>query len=153
MELPITSKLNQHRIPFRLIALRQAAMSVDDVALYAVDPVPMEEICKTVIVKGRKTGKSYGILLCGRDKIAFGKLKKILGEEAMMGSPEDVKIAAGVDPGAVCPFLLSVPLFMDQKIVPMKRINCGSGDYLHGLEFDPADLVRAVECTVVDVAK
>lgn len=153
MELAIEKKLKEKDIPFRLIKLNQAAISVEDVVTFSNGEVALNEICKTVIVKGRKTGKRYGVLMQGIDKISFSKLKKTLGEEMTMGDVTDVKEVAGVEPGAVCPFLLIVPLLVDIKIEGMKRMNCGSGEHLFGLEFNRNDLKKGVEYIVGDFAK
>lgn len=153
MELLITKKLTEKNIPFRLIPLDQPAMSVADVVTFSHGQVAFEEICKTIIVKGRKSSKRYGILLYGQDKVNFTKVKKVIGEEATMADATDVKEVAGVEPGAVCPFLLTVPLFVDQKVEKMTRVNCGSGDHLFGIEFDMRDLKRGVQYTVEDFVK
>ena len=153
MELLIEKKLKESNISFRLITLKQAAISVNDVVAFSDGAVPFSEICKTVIVKGRKTGKLYGVFMLGTDKIDFSKLKKNLGEEMTMGDVVNVKEAAGVEPGAVCPFLLTVPLLVDIKVEGMERVNCGSGEHLFGLEFNQKDLKKVVEYTVGDFAK
>lgn len=122
-------------------------------ALFSNGAVILNEICKTVIVKGKKSRNLYGVLLQGMDKINFSKLKAVLGEEMTMGDFSDVKNVAGVEPGAVCPFLLTVPLLVDTKVEAMGRINCGSGDHLLSLEFDRKDLKEVVEYTVGDFVK
>ena len=153
MELIVEKKLKEKNIPFRLIALSRAAISVEDVVAFSNGAVILSEICKTVIVKGKKSGNLYGVLLQGMDKINFSKLKEVLGEEMTMGDFSDVKNVAGVEPGAVCPFLLTVPLLVDTKVEAMGRMNCGSGDHLFGLEFDRKDLKKVVEYTVGDFVK
>lgn len=153
MPLLIETTLKEKNIPYRLIAMTHAAISVADLVNMSKGDVPVNEICKTVIVKGKKMGKLYGVLVQGMDKIGFPKLKKVLGEEMTMGDFADVKAAAGVEPGAVCPFLLSVPLLVDLKVEGMERMNCGSGDHLFGLEFNQKDLKKVVEYTVGDFAK
>lgn len=153
MELPIEKKLKEKDIPFRLIALSRAAISVEDVISISNGEIVLNEICKTVIVKGKKSGNLYGVLMLGMDKISFPKLKAVLGEEMTMGDFLDVKQVAGVEPGAVCPFMLTAPLLVDVNVEGIGRMNCGSGDHLFGLEFNQDDLKKAVEYTIGDFVK
>jgi len=153
MGLKVEELLSEKGIPYRLIKLIQKAYTVSDVVRYSEGDVNPEEICKTIIIKGKKSGKKIGILLRGVDKIDFTKAKKLFGEEITVASPEEVQEVAGVDPGAVCPFLLTVPLFVDGAVLKLPEINCGSGDHLYGLEFETKDLVNALSYEVESFAK
>lgn len=145
--------LEKKGILFRLISLEQRAYTVADVVRYSKGDIVPEEICKTILLYGTKTKNKLGILLRGNDKIDFAKIKKVCGEEMRIAHEEEVRHAAGVDPGAVCPFLLRVPLYVDTHVLLLNKINCGSGDHLFGLEFKTEDLKKGVEYTEVDIAK
>ncbi len=145
MTLKVEDVLRGKGIDFRLIKLSQVAFTVDDVAKYSQGDINIEETCKTIVLSGKKTKQKIAVLLRGRDKVNFSAAKKLIGEEMNIANAEEVKEVAGVDPGAVCPFMLSVPLFVDKHVLALKKINCGSGDHLHGLEFETADLARAVQ--------
>jgi prolyl-tRNA editing enzyme YbaK/EbsC (Cys-tRNA(Pro) deacylase) len=112
-----------------------------------------EEICKTIIMRGRKSDKIAAVLLKGGDMINFSEAKKLFGEEMALATREQVKEAAGVEPGAVCPFLLTVSLLVDVKVMDLKRMNCGSGDHLYGLEIGTKDFAKVVEHKIVALAK
>jgi prolyl-tRNA editing enzyme YbaK/EbsC (Cys-tRNA(Pro) deacylase) len=64
-----------------------------------------------------------------------------------------MRYVTGVEPGAVCPILLRVPLLVDRRALTKEMINFGSGHHLYGLEIDPRDLERLVEYRLVDIAK
>jgi prolyl-tRNA editing enzyme YbaK/EbsC (Cys-tRNA(Pro) deacylase) len=153
MELQVETILKERGIGYRLIKLSQNAYTVDDVVKYSGGSVRPEEICKTIILRGKKSGKMAAILLRGKDKISFPKVKKILGEEIGVADGEQVKEAAGVEPGAVCPFLVNVRLLVDAGVMDSERINCGSGHHLYGLEFKAEDLAKAVDCEFVSLVK
>ena len=70
-----------------------------------------------------------------------------------MASPDEVRKVAGVDPGAVCPLTLSIPLTIDTRVIKLLRVNFGSGHHLHGIEMRTADLLRAVLHTIADIAQ
>ena len=65
----------------------------------------------------------------------------------------EVKEAVGVEPGAVCPILLDIGLFVDRKVMELERINFGSGNHMYGMEIRAGDLERVAKFRVVDVAK
>jgi len=91
--------------------------------------------------------------LRGGNKINFSAVKKNFEEEITIASEKDVEEAGGVEPGAVCPFLLKIPLFVDRRVLDLEKINCGSGNHLYGLEFRSKDLNRVVEYKTVDWIK
>lgn len=153
MELPVEKILKEKGVKYRLIPLSESAYTVEDVLSYSDGNVNPDQICKTIILRGKKTGKKVAILLRGNDKVNFSAAKKIFGEEMAIASSEEVKEAANVEPGAVCPFMLNVDLKIDKKVMELETINCGSGHHLYGLEFKLRDLTRTVDYEIVDVAK
>lgn len=153
MELKVEKLLKEKSVAYRLIPLREKAYTVVDVIKFSQTTISPEEICKTIIIKGRKTGMKIAVLVRGNDRLNFSKAKKIFGEEMCIGSEEDVLKSAGVEPGAVCPFLLSVPLCVDSRVIELKQINCGSGDHLQGLEFNTENLKTIASYRVIDIAK
>jgi prolyl-tRNA editing enzyme YbaK/EbsC (Cys-tRNA(Pro) deacylase) len=152
MKLEVEKILEEKDIKYRLIKLSQNAFTVEDVAKYSEGEVHTDETCKTMILRGRKSGKKIAILLRGNDKLDFKKVKKFFGEEMAIANGEQVKEAAGVEPGAVCPFLVKVPLFIEKRVMNLKRINCGSGNHLYGLELMNIDLIKKIDYQEADLA-
>jgi prolyl-tRNA editing enzyme YbaK/EbsC (Cys-tRNA(Pro) deacylase) len=153
MELPVEKILKEKMVPYTLIRLGRQAITVGDVVAYSDGAVKTDEICKTIIVKGKKTGALWAILLRGNDRLDFSKTKGVLGEAAEIADIKSVKKVSGVEPGAVCPFMVSVPLFLDKRVLELKRMNVGSGDHLYGLDVAVADIAEGILFTVVDVVK
>ena len=151
MRLESVKVLAEKCISYRLIELMVRAVSVDDVMKYAKGEINRDEICKTIIMKDPKGG-NYAILLLGKDRIDFPKARKVIGHKVRIASAEEVKEATGIEPGAVCPLLLKVPLFVDVRVFEQGKINFGSGDHLYGMEISPKDLERVVKFEVVDIA-
>jgi len=152
MELKVEKLLKQKRIKYRLVKLSQEAYTVADVVKYSEGKVEPEEICKTIILKGKKSGEIIATFLRGSDMLDFSKAKKLFGERMTIADSDEVKRAAGVEPGAVCPFLLKVLLVVDKKVLALKRINCGSGHHLYGLEFDLKHLTEIVTYKTADLS-
>ena len=153
MELPVEKILKEKRVSYRLIKLEQNAYTVDDVIKFSKEDITAAEICKTIILKGKKSSKMIAILLKGKDKINFTEAKKFFDEEMAVANPEEVKEASGVEPGAVCPLLLNVSLCVDRKVLELNKINCGSGHHLFGLEFSVEDLRRVINYIEIDIAR
>ena len=144
--------LRERGIPYHLIELTDRAMTVADVARYSKGDIKVDEICKTIIMRD-DSGDHYAFLLVGTDRVDFLKAKRLTGKKLRVASPEEVRASAGVDPGAVCPLTLRIPLTIDERVLKLARINFGSGHHLHGIEMATADLLRAMPHTVADVAQ
>lgn len=153
MELQVQKILREKGIEYRLIELSSDAYTVSGVMKNSGGDLNPEEICKTIILSGKKTGKTIAVLLRGGDKLVFSKVKKITGEEMAIASVAEVKEASGVEPGAVCPLMLDTELLVDERILELERLNCGSGDHLYGLEFRLIDLSKMTDYKVADLAK
>lgn len=143
--------LKEKGISYRLIKLLKVGVSFEDVIKYAEDKIDREEICKTIIAKDKKDEK-YAFFLMGDDKIDFSKIKRIIGKRVSIISYNDLIKSIGTEPGAVCPLLLNIPIFVDKKVLETKKINFGSGNPLYGLEISTNDLSRVMKFEVVDVS-
>jgi prolyl-tRNA editing enzyme YbaK/EbsC (Cys-tRNA(Pro) deacylase) len=142
--------LKEKRISYRLIKLSNKGVSFEDVIKYAEDEINPGEICKTIIVKDKKEGK-YAFFLKGDEKIDFSKAKEIVGKKISIVTYDDLIKTTGTEPGAICPFLLDMPLFVDKRIFETEKINFGSGDHLYGLEINPNDLKKLVKFEIVNI--
>ncbi|MFA5953260.1 MAG: YbaK/EbsC family protein [Candidatus Pacearchaeota archaeon] len=150
MSLQVESILKEKGIDYRLIHLSSKGVSFDDVIKYSKDKLNSEEICKTIIVHDKKDVK-YAFLIKGNKKIDFSKVKEIIGGKASILSYDDLKKSIGTEPGAVCPLLLDIPLFVDNHVFETDKINFGSGDSLFGLEIQSNDLKKIISFKLVEV--
>ena len=144
--------LRDRGVDFRVIELSQRAVSVEDVVRYSVSEIAVDEICKTILLKG-SDGAMHAALLLGSHRIDFKKVKSVIGAKVKIATFEEVNATTGVEPGAVCPILLKDPLLVDHIVLTKEKINFGSGHHLYGLEIDPRDLERLVEYRLVDIAE
>jgi prolyl-tRNA editing enzyme YbaK/EbsC (Cys-tRNA(Pro) deacylase) len=151
MELESVKILKQRGVEYRLIELEEKAISVEDVIRYSKTEIKPEEICKTIILKNRK-GMKYAIFMLGSMRIDFNKAKRIIGGKVSVASFDEVIDATGVEPGAVCPLTLKIPIFIDRGVLSRERINFGAGNHLYGLEIKTLDLSKIIDYQLVDVA-
>jgi len=150
VSLESTKILEEKGIDYRLIKLSDKGISFNDVVENAEDEINPDEICKTIIVKDKK-GVKYAFFLKGDQKIDFSKAKEIIGKKISIVSFEDLKKTTGKEPGAICPFLLDMPIYVDKKVFGTDKINFGSGDHLYGLEINSNDLEKVIEFEIVEV--
>lgn len=149
-ELESAKILEEKSIKFRIIKLSDKGVSVHDVIKFAEDDINPEEICKTIIVKDKK-GNNYAFFLKGDQRIDFKKAKEVIGKKISIVSFEDLKKATGKEPGAICPILVDMSVYVDKKVLELDKIHFGSGDHHFGLEINAKDLEKAFEFEIVDV--
>ncbi len=65
---------------------------------------------------------------------------------------EEVKEITGVDPGAVCPVMVPVPVIVDMKVLELENVNFGSGNHMFGIEIKRRDLDKALEYELADIS-
>ncbi len=141
--------LKEKSIDYHVISLKNKAVTTEDVIKYGnVNP---DEICKTIVIK-TEDNRFYGLLLLGKDKIDFSKLKKVIGK-AQLVDPEELKRETGMEPGTVCPLLLKFPVLVDKKVLNMEKINFGSGDEKHGIEISPKDLNKFSNIRIAEFSR
>jgi Cys-tRNA(Pro)/Cys-tRNA(Cys) deacylase len=151
MELASAELLEEKGVDYRIIELTDRAVTVEDVVRYAKHGVDRDEICKTIILKDGE-GRMHAVFLKGGDRIDFKKLRRVMGK-ASVAAPDEVEETTGVKAGAVCPLLLGVTLYVDERVFMKERINFGSGNHLYGIELSPKDLAKVMDFKVVDAAK
>jgi len=151
MKLASAKLLDEKGIDYRIIELTDRAVTVEDVVRYAKHGVDPDEICKTIVLKDRE-GRMLAVFLRGGDRIDFKKLRRVIGKASVAVS-DDVEEATGVKPGAVCPLMLDVPLYVDERVFMNEKVNFGSGSHLYGIEISPRDLAKVMDFKVVDAVE
>ena len=114
LELDSVRTLRDKGVDFRLLELKQRAVSVEDVIKYSISEIDVDEICKTILLKD-SAGDRHAVFLLGSHRIDFTKVKAVIGRIAKIATFEEVKAATNVEPGAICPILLSLA---DDHLVP-----------------------------------
>lgn len=152
MKLKSARFLDNRRINYRIIELKEKAISVEDVIKYSKEKIDSNEICKTILLKD-KDGLNYAMFLIGNHRIDFSKVKRIIGKKVDIMSYEEVKKVTGIELGAICPILLEMPIFIDKRVFERTKINFGSGDHLYGLEMSPRDLSKIIDFKIVDIIR
>lgn len=146
ISLNSVKRLVQARVECRLIELEDRAYTVSDVVKFSRGALKIDEICKTIIMKDSEG--FYAVLLLGANRINFRKLKDLRNNNPRIAKGSEVTQVTGIEPGAICPILLEIPLIIDPEVFTKNKINFGSGHHLYGLEMDPKDLSKVVNYVI-----
>jgi len=137
--LEVEKILKKKNFPYRLIQLKGKSISAKDVVKHG--DVDKKEICKTIIVKDKKRN-FYACFLKGNDMIDKNKVREIIKSKTTIATHDNVREIAKANPGEVCPILLNIKIFVDKKVIKLKRVNFGSGDLYYGIEMKLDDLLK-----------
>ena len=143
----IEKYLKDRKINHRISDLGGEIFKVEDVIKAGINP---DQILKTLIIRSTvKKGlelkdKYFALVLRGKDRVEFKKVRRLFGGKSDLARPEEVKKVAGVPVGAVCPILLDIPIYIDRGAMSLKHVNMGSGDLTCELEMDFSDLLLAI---------
>lgn len=149
--LTVESILNNLKINYSLISFDEAAYTVADVHRLAGEQLKGSTTVKTLIVIGKKTQRRYCFVLIGTDRLDSTKAKSLLGEAYSMADASTVMEVAQSEPGSVCPFLVTIQLYIDSKVFAATTINIGSGDHRFGINL-PSEGLRKLKYQEVPVS-
>ena len=143
----IEKYLKDKKINHKISDLGGEVYKVEDVIKAGVNP---DQILKTLIIRSTvKEGlefkdKYFALVLRGKDRIDFKKVRRLFGGKSELAKPAEVKKVAGVPVGAVCPILLDIPIYIDKSAMDLKHVNMGSGDLTKELEMDFENLLSVI---------
>lgn len=155
--IQIKKYLRGQKLPYRVVDLKGKAFTVGDVVKSGIS---RDEVVKTLIVRGVKSikgiesikGKGFiAIALRGKDRLDFKKVRRLFGSKSELAKPEEVLKVVGVPVGAVCPILISIPIYIDRRAMDLVNVHMGSGDLKFGLEMRLVNLLKTIgEYKVLD---
>ena len=143
-----TQKLDKASVKYSLFKLDKQAYTVEDVVKSSRGRIKLDEICKTMILTDDQ-GQGFGVLLLGVNRVNLKKVGKITEKKLHLASRKEVIELTGIEPGAICPIILDIPLLVDEQVLLKNRINFGSGDHLYGIEMNSLDLKKVVEYRII----
>lgn len=92
-----------------------------------------------------ESGMDFAALcLRGEDRVDFKKVRRLFGNKSELAKADEVLKVVRVPIGAVCPVLIGVPVYIDERVMKLENVNLGSGDLEKGLEMKLADLLGAI---------
>ena len=96
------------------------------------------------------------IILLGKDKIDFEKIKKITTvKDVRLADPTEVLEITGYEVGGVPPIsIYGIKTLIDEEVVKKKKIICGGGDSNHLMKIEVQEILDNVdEIRIEDIKK
>jgi prolyl-tRNA editing enzyme YbaK/EbsC (Cys-tRNA(Pro) deacylase) len=73
------------------------------------------QIAKSLLFRD-KSGAYHLVVCAGDAKVSSGRLKRLVGFNTSMASHEETLAVTGFRPGGVCPFGVTVPVWIDESL-------------------------------------
>jgi len=110
------------------------------------------QIAKSLLFRA-KAGGFHLIVLAGDAKVASGKVKRLVGSDASMATPEETHRVTGFRIGGVCPFgLEGVPVYLDVSLKKWDTIYPAAGTDASGVPVTYSRLLEVTGAKECDVA-
>ncbi len=116
---------------------------------------PGEDSLKTIIVKGKKTGKNYLAVLPISQKLNMKALLAPTGEKCEFEKPAIVMERYGLEINAIPPFghLLNLETFMDEGLFGERKCTFKSGLSDETIELRPKDLLELTQAKLLHLSQ
>jgi Ala-tRNA(Pro) deacylase len=141
--------LRENRVPFEAM-VHPTVYTAQEVA--AAQHVPGEQVAKVVII--RADGRNFMLVLPAPHRVAFDKLKALLGAKDVRLAKEEEfgGIFPDCDLGAMPPFgnLYNVPVYVDKALAESPDIVVQAGTHRDTVKISYADFARLAQPTVGD---
>ena len=144
-ETPVTRKLDQLGIPYRLYIHETQLRSLEQAA--SERGLLPEQIVRSLLFR-LEDGSYSLVLMPGPEQVAWPKLRHYLGVSRLTTAAKDeVEAVTGFPPGAVSPFGLTHPvrILADERIKEQETISMGAGIRNAGIIMTRRDLTNALE--------
>lgn len=110
------------------------------------------QIAKSLLFKD-KTDAYHLVLLAGDAKVSSSKLKRTIGAEASMASPDETYVVTGFRVGGVCPFgVENVPIYLDASLKSWDVLYPAAGTSASGVPISYERLLSVTGGKECDVA-
>lgn len=136
----------------RVIELKETARSAIEAA--AAIGCPVERIAKSLVFRGRTSGKAILVIASGSRRVDEERVAEIVGERIRRASPEFVREATGFAIGGVPPLGHERPLetLVDETLMDLEAVWAAAGTPSAVFRITPAELVRLTRGRVAAVA-
>lgn len=102
------------------------------------------QIAKSLVFRDKKGG-FHMVVLAGDAKVSSGKLKRLVGSDCSMATPEETFAATGFRVGGVCPFgVTGLPIYIDASLAAYPTVYPAGGNDASGV---PVTYPRLLEVT------
>lgn len=149
----IQDLLRDHKLDTRVIEFQETTRTSQE----AANAIGCEvgQIAKTLIFKGKTTGKPICIIASGKNRVDEKKIVQYLGEEIEKPDAEYVLENTGFAIGGVPPigYELDIKLFIDEDLMAYQEIWAAAGTPNSVFRLSPNDLLEITHGKTVILRK
>jgi Cys-tRNA(Pro)/Cys-tRNA(Cys) deacylase len=148
-----TRVLDARKAAYRLRTFAAADFTAEEAAEKL--GVPPEEVWKTLVAKGDRTGPLAAVVPTGA-RLSLKKLARVSGNRTVaMVSPEEMERLTGYVKGGCSPFGMrkAIPLFVHEAAAALQRLFVSAGQRGVQLELSGADFLAAAGATAADLVE
>jgi Cys-tRNA(Pro) deacylase len=148
---PALHALTGSGLQFRVVRTRVASGPEESAELQGIR---LAALLRTLVVRRGEDDYLF-LLIPGGRRLAWPKLRAHLGVSRLsLPDAEEAKAVTGYERGAITPFGASRPwpVIADRSVLEPEVVAIGGGARGMNLHVAPADLVRVLDATLVDVS-
>jgi nondiscriminating aspartyl-tRNA synthetase len=117
--------------------------------------IPLSSGAKALILKGKKSGTHYMVVIPGDKKIAMDKASEELGEKVEFEKPDTIQEIYGIKVGGVPPFgnVLGMRILIDKQTAMNPKISFNAGMRTCSISMSGVDLAEVTDGEVGEYAE
>jgi prolyl-tRNA editing enzyme YbaK/EbsC (Cys-tRNA(Pro) deacylase) len=149
----IQDTLHKHGLDIIVIEFKETTRTSQEAA--TAIGCEVGQIAKTLIFKGKTTGKPFCIIASGKNKVDEKKVIHILGEEIEKSDAEFVLKHTSFAIGGVPPlgYEQDIKPLIDEDIMKYSEIWAAAGTPNSVFQLSPSDLLQITHGRIVDIKK
>lgn len=105
-----------------------------------------DSVAKSILLIA-STGEPVLVVLLGKDRVDFSKIKALLNAgDVRLAEPDEVLEITGYEVGGVPPIsIYGVAAFMDTRVAKKEEVVCGGGDEFHLMRIKVKEILENAE--------
>ena len=113
-----------------------------------------ESVAKSILLVDSEKEPVLVVLL-GKDKISFDKIKVLLGvKDVQLAEPNEVLEMTGYEVGGVPPIsIYGVKVIVDESVTKKEEVVCGGGDPEHLMKISVKEILESNEDVIIEDVK
>lgn len=145
--------LHEHHLGIKVVEFKELTRTAEEAA--STIGCEVGQIAKTLIFKGKTTGKPICIIASGKNRVNEKKIVQHVGEEVEKPDAEYVMKYTGFAIGGVPPlgYELDIKPLIDEDLMAYQEIWAAAGTPYSVFQLSPKDLLKITQGQVADLKK
>jgi len=148
MDGVVKKYLSENEIRAEHLILNTLCRSSEDAAKAAGTDI--KNVVKTILLNC--DGETIACILCGDDRIALKKVKKIIGGKTLkLLNEKEISERTGYRVGGIPPFGYRALFIVDHEVIEREQVYCGGGSDRSLVRIEPQELLRTNKGMVAEI--